>query len=421
MILANIDINTVNLRFYPNYHGFGDECSYKLGEGLFNFLSLDIKEVYYLYIELSEVFFDYIFTEKNERTYKTKITEIKANLDKHSVYLRLFTNKLLYLMASYDEWGQVFEEYLVELSKFFPEMAYGFEVIFEDKSIAPYFDVDLLEKYEYDYSKTDYDDDVLYIEKFVRPFRGTAKQKQAHKKRVLAFIAVFIAETLKQTKNLFLSDIDAIMSDDKKFKGLSLSQKLYLLDERRAELDETPIYRNVKLWQTSFQPFPAIGQNLYGEKVLRNAMLKDNIEIKLAHEIYSLSNLIIFELLTLLETDDLLIKKCKFCGSYFVPQGRSDTIFCDRIAKGETKPCRVIGSLKLHKETKDNNPIHAAHQKAYRRMNSKCRTGRITQTEFFTWSEEARAKRDLCLKGGLDFKAFSAWLESDKADKKKTK
>jgi hypothetical protein len=362
-----------------------------------------------------------MFTVKNEKTYKTKITKLKSELDKHSVYLRLFTNELLYFMASYGEWGQVFEEYLVELSKFLPEMAYGFEIIFEDKSLIPYFDVDLLDEYKYDYSKANYDDDILYVEKFIRPFRGTAKQKQAHKKRVLAFIAVFIAETLKQTQSLFLSDIDEIMSDNKQFKGLSLSQKLYLLDERRTEHDEKPIYRNVRLWQTSFQPFPAIGQNLYGEKALCNIMLKDNIEIKLAHEIYSLNSLIIFELLNLLENDDLLIKKCRFCGGYFVPQGRSDTIFCDRISKGETKPCRAIGSLKLHKEVKDKNPIHSAHQKAYRRMNSKCRTDRITQTEFFTWSEEARTKRDLCLRGELDFKTFSVWLESDKAVQKKTK
>ncbi len=78
-------------------------------------------------------------------------------------------------------------------------------------------------------------------------------------------------------------------------------------------------------------------------------------------------------------------------------------MFCDRVAKGETKSCRLIGSLKLHKAEKTGNPIHEAHLKAYRRMNSKARTKRIPQGEFLAWSDEARAKRDACLNGELPF------------------
>ncbi|MCL2109930.1 MAG: DUF6076 domain-containing protein [Oscillospiraceae bacterium] len=89
-------------------------------------------------------------------------------------------------------------------------------------------------------------------------------------------------------------------------------------------------------------------------------------------------------------------------------------MFCDKIASGETKPCSIIGSLKLHKAAKADNPVHEAHTKAYRRMNSKARTKRITQSEFLTWSDEARAKRDLCLRGELKFEEFAGWLDADK-------
>jgi hypothetical protein len=75
----------------------------------------------------------------------------------------------------------------------------------------------------------------------------------------------------------------------------------------------------------------------------------------------------------------------------------------------------MIGSLRLHKAEKEGNPIHEAHLKAYRRMNSKARTRRISQNEFLVWSDEARAKRDACLNGELDFKAFKVWLDADKA------
>jgi hypothetical protein len=126
-----------------------------------------------------------------------------------------------------------------------------------------------------------------------------------------------------------------------------------------------------------------------------------------------MERLIIFELLALV-TSGAVIKKCKYCGNYFVPQGRSDTVFCDRVAKGETKSCRLVGSLKLHKAEKTGNPIHEAHLKAYRRMNSKARTKRIPQGEFLAWSDEARAKRDACLNGELPFDVFQQWLDGDK-------
>jgi hypothetical protein len=74
----------------------------------------------------------------------------------------------------------------------------------------------------------------------------------------------------------------------------------------------------------------------------------------------------------------------------------------------------MIGSLRLHKAEKEGNPIHEAHLKAYRRMNSKARTRRITQGEFLAWSDESRAKRDACLSGTLDFGGFQKWLDADK-------
>jgi hypothetical protein len=142
-------------------------------------------------------------------------------------------------------------------------------------------------------------------------------------------------------------------------------------------------------------------------------MVKNNVEVKQVHEIMKVENLAVFELLNLLERGEQ-IKKCRYCGAYFVPQGRSDATFCERIAKGESKPCRLIGSLKLYNAVKNANPVHEIHQKAYRRMNSKARTGRITQGEFFSWAEEARAKRDECLRGELAIDVFAEWLDRDK-------
>jgi hypothetical protein len=55
MIFANLDNTTVNLRFEPYNGAVTEECSYALGEGLFDYLSFDIDDVYSLYMEMSEV------------------------------------------------------------------------------------------------------------------------------------------------------------------------------------------------------------------------------------------------------------------------------------------------------------------------------------------------------------------------------
>jgi hypothetical protein len=47
-------------------------------------------------------------------------------------------------------------------------------------------------------------------------------------------------------------------------------------------------------------------------------------------------------------------------------------------------------------------------------MNAKALTKRITQSQFFARAEEARAKRDACLRGELELAELRAWLDMDK-------
>ena len=57
------------------------------------------------------------------------------------------------------------------------------------------------------------------------------------------------------------------------------------------------------------------------------------------------------------------------------------------------------------------NPILEMHKKAYRRFNSRTRTGKMSQAEFLAWSEQASKMRDECLAGKLPQTEFKAWLE----------
>ncbi|MEG2059691.1 MAG: DUF6076 domain-containing protein, partial [Lachnospiraceae bacterium] len=144
------------------------------------------------------------------------------------------------------------------------------------------------------------------------------------------------------------------------------------------------------------------------------AILQDNtIDVVQMYVINDLDDLIRFELLNII-THELVLKKCKYCSHYFVPYGRSDMEYCPRVYIGENKPCDRIGAMKLYQAEKGKDEIYVAFQKAYRRMNSKARTKRISQSEFYDWSEQARKKRDDCHQGIITLGEFRIWLDGDK-------
>jgi len=139
-------------------------------------------------------------------------------------------------------------------------------------------------------------------------------------------------------------------------------------------------------------------------------------EIALLFEIESVKDLLRFEFIKMIE-HDIFIKKCKNCERFFIPKGRIDAEYCDRIWGDGPRKCSEIGAMKRYGKKISSNPILDAHKKTYRRFNSRARTGKMTNAEFLTWAEEAARKRDECLAGKLPFDEFIAWLEQGRVRK----
>jgi hypothetical protein len=421
MTVANITDGTVHLSIG------GEEYSYGLGDELFKFLSFDIREVYSLCIEIAEAFMDYHYGVKDKASYEEKLAALRGELDKRCIYLRWYANDLLSHLTEFQAGS------IMALDSFVLGSVVEVRDIFnrlgrlrDDNSLKPYFDLDYMETVRrVKITGEDLESRPLRAERelYRTEFKmGKTERKRPSKptvKRAIGLAILAVAEDLKCKRELFLGEVAAITEGGAGLEGLSLTQKLYMLDVRRTAKSENSIY-SYQLWYTAFEPYPRLPDEManaepedVNEREIKDYILKHGIEIKQVQQIETMERLIIFEFLNVI-TSGAAIKKCKYCGNYFVPKGRSDTVFCDRVAKGETKPCSMIGSLKLHKAEKAGNPIHEAHQKAYRRMNSKARTRRIAQGEFLAWSDEARAKRDTCLNGELALEEFQAWLDADK-------
>jgi hypothetical protein len=142
-------------------------------------------------------------------------------------------------------------------------------------------------------------------------------------------------------------------------------------------------------------------------------------EIVQLYEIDTIGDLCRFELVKMIE-HDIFIKKCMNCGYFFIPRGRADAEYCNRYYKDTGRRCNEIGAMIRYEKNVAENPILNAHKKAYRRLNSRVRNKKMTQSEFLKWSEEAAKKRDLCLAGELEFDEFVAWLEQGRIRKRKS-
>jgi hypothetical protein len=150
-----------------------------------------------------------------------------------------------------------------------------------------------------------------------------------------------------------------------------------------------------------------------GISKVKSALLDKKADIVEMVNIETIDDLIGYELFHTLK-QDLIVLKCKFCSEYFIVRGRSDTEYCERTKAGESKPCNIIGATKTYWDGKKDDSIHREFQQAYKRNHSRRRTGTMSASDFFHWSEEARAKLKECEAGSITLDDYIVWLGNKK-------
>ena len=155
--------------------------------------------------------------------------------------------------------------------------------------------------------------------------------------------------------------------------------------------------------------YSADNNSLYNSK-FKVFYEKENDSLTEMHELSTITGILRFDIMQMVKNNTEL-KICRHCNLPFIPKGRADSAYCDRIANGETKPCNEIGALNVFKSNHENDKIFKAYQKAYRRMDSRKRMKTISPEEFKSWGKQARALRKDCYNGKLTFEEYVVWLE----------
>ena len=108
---------------------------------------------------------------------------------------------------------------------------------------------------------------------------------------------------------------------------------------------------------------------------------------------------------------NITVRRCKNCGRYFAQTGRVSAEYCGRpVPKGQQR-CRDIGALKQWTLRQAGNDTFKAYRKEYKRRFAWIKAGRITDQQFYDWSEQARAEKKKCDREEISRDAFFEWLK----------
>ena len=227
-----------------------------------------------------------------------------------------------------------------------------------------------------------------------------------------------VAPKLEKYKKYFIDDIKYIynLNDLEELRDLSPAQRLYILRDSKKESAVLKLYdyKDLKLDFNNFGNFTnfSITKEDDSQEI---AKYIDND--KLTAYCFKCNNIIqsfIVELLELATIDNIEIKKCKNCGKYFVPDNRSDEIYCSNIYENG-KTCKEVGHFRtqqrLMKEDDDlriyrnvyqklllrtrRNPDNSQYENKFRQfkeknveLREKINNGEITQEEYMKWLNE---------------------------------
>lgn len=104
------------------------------------------------------------------------------------------------------------------------------------------------------------------------------------------------------------------------------------------------------------------------------------------------------------------MRVCKNCGRWFAITGRSSAEYCDRIVDARGRTCKDVGSIAQWTRKRSGDEIFKVYRREYKKRFAWIRAGRITQEEFYAWSERARREKQRCDDGKITLEEFAEWL-----------
>lgn len=91
-------------------------------------------------------------------------------------------------------------------------------------------------------------------------------------------------------------------------------------------------------------------------------------------------------------------RQCRLCGQWFLHEQGDKTVYCERIAPGETeKTCREVGARAVFENKIRAEETWKLYKRAYKKYYARVMKGNMGREEFNAWVEHAAAQRDFTI------------------------
>ena len=127
----------------------------------------------------------------------------------------------------------------------------------------------------------------------------------------------------------------------------------------------------------------------------------------------TVADMISYSLQTCVERS-ITVRRCKNCGRYFAQTGRVSAEYCDRTPLDGQSSCRAMGAFQQWTLKQADAPVFKVYRREYKRRFAWIKAGRITDQQFYDWSERARAEKDKCEQSLISQKELETWLKESK-------
>ena len=92
-------------------------------------------------------------------------------------------------------------------------------------------------------------------------------------------------------------------------------------------------------------------------------------------------------------------RQCRLCGRWFLHVQGEKTVYCERIAPGETeKTCREAGARAIFEEKIQSEETWKIYKRAYKKYYARVMKETMSREDFNAWVEQAAAQRDYTIK-----------------------
>lgn len=194
-----------------------------------------------------------------------------------------------------------------------------------------------------------------------------------------------LPDQLRQVQEAGLDLIAQVLDLDRGEASLQERMKQYAAKHKR---EKTPCYQFRKLTTCCEQVNGIYLEILYPQEVF------DLIDYALA----------------LCLQKGLRFRVCKNCGRYFAISRSAKAEYCDTFPDENGRTCRNVGAITAYTKKRENDEVFKTYRREYKKRFARIRAGALRPDEFYTWSEQARQKKEALEREEIDLETFLDWL-----------